>query len=74
LRRPKIEAVESAAMPCDPADISIRVNRIVQLRSLQRENAAPRERLARQAGPAAIRISAGMTLSETEKVLIAATI
>jgi DNA-binding NtrC family response regulator len=54
-------------------DISIRVNGIVQLRNLQRENAGLRAQLARQLGTG-VRICAGMRLNEMEKVLIAATI
>jgi DNA-binding NtrC family response regulator len=73
----KIEALELAVKPCRPDDISVRVNRIIQFRNLQRENAALREQLARHlepANPQPGKISAGMTLSQMEKVLIAATI
>lgn len=70
----KMEALEYAPKPCSPADISTRVKRIIQLQNLRRENAALREQLARQAEPGETQISAGMTLNEMEKVLIAATI
>jgi len=73
----KMEALEVAVKPCSPHYISARVNRIMQFRTLQRENAALREQLAQHfepANPQPAKIAAGMTLSQMEKVLIAATI
>jgi DNA-binding NtrC family response regulator len=73
----EMEALESAVKPCSPDDISIRIGRIIQFRNLQRENAVLREQLARQLeppNPLPGTISAGMTLNEMEKVLIASTI
>ena len=73
----RMDAMEYAVKPCSADDISLRVSRIIQLQNLQRENATLRDQLARQAEPAktpAGTISAGMTLEEMEKVLIAATI
>jgi transcriptional regulator of acetoin/glycerol metabolism len=72
-----MEALESAVKPCIPRDISLRVGRIIQLRNLERENAALREQLARHLGPLNLQpgtIAAGITLSEMERVLISATI
>lgn len=73
----KMDALEFAVKPCRPVDISLRVARMIQLRSLQRENLALREQLAQQLEPAnkpPATISAGMRLREMEKVLIGATI
>jgi DNA-binding NtrC family response regulator len=73
----KMEALESSVKPCSPHDISLRVGRILQLRNLERENAALREQLARHLEPSQPQprgIAAGITLSEMERVLIAATI
>ncbi len=73
----KMEGLEFAVKPCRCDDISARISRIIELRNLQRENATLREQLARQLEPANLQagtISAGMTLSDMEKVLIAATI
>ena len=73
----KVDALEFAVKPCRRDDISLRVGRMIELRGLQLENAALHEQLARhfEPGPAgSVTISAGISLQEMEKVLIAATI
>ena len=68
------EPIEMAVKPCRPDDICGRARRLIEIQALRRENAALRDQVARNMAPGTGTLSAGLKLSEMEKLLVAATI